>query len=206
MQNKVDIEKLETVYQGYFRVDKYHLKHSLYQGGMSQSLSREVFERGHVGAVLLYDINKECLVMIEQFRPGAYAAGWEPWLLECVAGVIEKNENPEALVRREAKEEAGCEISMLIPIHHFLSSPGACSETVHLYCGLVDSERAGEICGLVDEGENIQVRIIPSEQVNELLSNNKVVNAKTLIALQWFLLNQRKLQQLWNTDQGKQNL
>ena len=200
MQNKVDIEQVETVYQGYFRVDKFHLKHSLYQGGMSQSLSREVFQRGHIGAVLLYDINKQCLVMIEQFRPGAYAAGWEPWILECIAGVIEKNETPELLVRREASEEAGCEISMLFPIHHFLSSPGACSETVHLYCGLVDSNLAGDICGLDDEGENIKVRIIPCESVSELLSENKIVNAKTLIALQWFLLNQSKIQQLYKTQ------
>ena len=200
MFNKVDIKKVETVYQGYFRVDKYHLKHSLYQGGMSQTLSREVFERGHIGAVLLYDIKKDCLVMIEQFRPGAYAAGWEPWVLECVAGVIEKNENPEELVLREAKEEAACEISALIPIHHFLSSPGACSETVHLYCGLVDSDLAGDICGLDNEGENIKVRIIPSDQIDKLLSTNKVVNAKTLIALQWFLLNRSKLNLSYNTQ------
>ena len=90
---------------------------------MSPTLSREVFERGHIGAVLLYDIKKQCLVMIEQFRPGAYAAGWEAWVLECVAGVIEKDENPEQLVYRESIEETGCEISALIPIHQFLSSP-----------------------------------------------------------------------------------
>ena len=200
MHNNVEIENIETVFKGYFRVDKYHLRHSLYQGGMSQCLSREVFERGHIGAVLLYDIKKQCLVMIEQFRPGAYAAGWQPWILECVAGVIENNENPEQLVRREAIEEAGCEISMLVPIHQFLSSPGACSETVHLYCGLVDSDLAGDICGLVDEGENIKVKRVPCEQVKDLLSANKIVNAKTLIALQWFLLHQEKLHQLYDAE------
>ena len=92
---------------------------------------------------------------------------------------------------------------MLIPIHHFLSSPGACSETVHLYCGLVDSNIAGDICGLDDEGENIKVRVIPSDKVGDLLSENKVVNAKTLIALQWFLLNQSKIHQLWKIESEK---
>ena len=179
MSKKVVVEQVESVYQGYFRVDQYLLKHGLYQGCMSPTLSREVFERGHIGAVLLYDIEKACLVMIEQFRPGAYAAGWEPWVLECVAGVIEKDENPEQLVRRESVEEAGCEISLLFPIHRFLSTPGACSETVHLYCGLVDSETAGSICGLDNEGENIKVKIIPCNQVKSLLTENRVVNAKT---------------------------
>ena len=197
MSKKVVVEQVKPVYQGYFRVDQYLLKHSLYQGGMSPTLSREVLERGHIGAVLLYDIKKDCLVMIEQFRPGAHAAGWEPWVLECVAGVIEKGENPEQLVHRESLEETGCEISLLVPIHRFLSSPGACSETVQLYCGLVDSETAGSICGLNSEGENIKVRIIPTDQINQLLTENKMVNAKTIIALQWFLLNQSRLNQLW---------
>ncbi len=200
MSKKVVVEKVQSVYRGYFRVDQYLLQHSLYQGGMSPILSREIFERGHIGAVLLFDAKKDCLVMIEQFRPGAYAAGWEPWVLECVAGVIEKDESPEQLVRRESVEEAGCEISLLVPIHQFLSSPGACSETVKLYCGLVDSETAGTICGLDSEGENIKVRIIPCNQVSELLANNKIVNAKTLIALQWFLLNQSTLHQLWESQ------
>ena len=55
--------------------------------------------------------------------PGAWAAGREPWLLECVAGVMEPGETPEALARREALEEAGCIVTDLVPIATFLTSP-----------------------------------------------------------------------------------
>src|SRR3546814_18574745 len=52
-------------------------------------MAREIFERGHAAAVLLYDPARDAVVLIEQFRPGAYAAGVNPWLVEVVAGIIE---------------------------------------------------------------------------------------------------------------------
>ena len=45
--------------------------------------------RGHAAAVLPYDPERDAVVLIEQFRPGAYAAGVDPWLIEVVAGIIE---------------------------------------------------------------------------------------------------------------------
>lgn len=197
--DKVELVSKETVFKAYFQIDKYRLKYALYGGGTSQALEREVFERGQVAAVLPVDVARERVVLIEQFRVGAYAVGWQPWLLECVAGIIEEGERNEEVVRREAIEESGCEITALIPIARYLSSPGACTETVDLYCGRVDAQGAGGIHGLTSEGEDIKVQTYSVEQALALLESGGIVNAKTIIALQWLALNYDQLKSRWAT-------
>ena len=154
---RVEIIHRKTAFKGYFQVDHYRLRHRKFDGGWTESMDREVFERGHAAAVVLYDPRLDVVVLIEQFRVGAYAAGVEPWLIEVVAGIIDPGETPEAVVRREAQEEAGCAIGDLHPIGSFLATPGGSSETLTLFCGRVDASEAGGIHGLDHEGEDIRV-------------------------------------------------
>ncbi len=196
-QRKVTVDDRQRVYNGYFKVDRYQIRHSLHAGGMSPALDREVLERGQISAVLPVDPQRQQIVLIEQFRPGAYALGWDPWLLECVAGIIETGEEAEEVSRREAVEEAGCTLTEMIPIYEYLSSPGACSEGVSLYCGRVDSEHVGGLHGLASEGEDIKVACYDYAEVRELLDEGRIVNAITIIALQWFFMNQQQVEQQW---------
>ncbi|HEX9583946.1 MAG TPA: NUDIX domain-containing protein [Gammaproteobacteria bacterium] len=193
----VDLIEKRTVFDGYFRIDRFRIRHSLHDGGMSDPLDREVFERGHVAAVLPVDPVRDEVVLIEQFRIGPYAAGWYPWLLEGVAGIIGDGETAEDVARREAMEEAGCEITDLVPVIRYLSSPGACTETVDLFCGRVDAGRAGGIHGLDEEGEDIRVVVYSLEAALALLEAGKIVNGKTIIALQWLALNYDRLKDRW---------
>ena len=98
-----DVEILErsTPFQGYFRIDRYHLRHRTHDGGWTAPMSREIFERGHAVGILLYDPRQDRVGLIEQFRPGALAAGWHPWLIEVVAGIIDDGETPEAVAVRD---------------------------------------------------------------------------------------------------------
>lgn len=196
-RDDVEVTTCSNAFQGYFRVDRYCLRHRLHSGGQSAELQREVFERGHVAAVLPVDMARDAVVLVEQFRPGAYAAGWDPWLIECVAGIIEDGEQVEDVARREAHEEAGCELAELVPIARYLSSPGASSETVQLYCGRVDSRGVGGIHGLIDEGEDIDVKVVPVVEALEWLSAGRILNAKTIIALQWLALHETELRERW---------
>lgn len=190
----VRIIEQEAVYQGYFRIDHYLLQVPLYEGGMSPSLSREILERGHVAAVLPVDPQRREIVLIEQFRPGPYLSGIDPWMLECVAGIIEEGETTEEVCIREAREEAGCNVLELTPIATpFLTSPGSCTETVALYWGRVDSSGAGGIHGLTEEGENIRVQRFSYDEALALLEQGRILNAKTIIALQWLALNRDRL-------------
>ncbi len=196
-QYQVSVEQQLRVFDGYFKIDQYRLRHSLHAGGMSPTVVREVLERGQVAAVLPVDPQRRRLVLIEQFRPGAYALGWHPWLLECVAGIIEPGEQAEEVSRREAVEEAGCTLTDLFPIAHYLASPGACSESVNLYCARVDSEHVGGVHGLEAEGEDIKVACYDYDEVRAMLEEGRIVNAITLIALQWFFMHQEQVAQRW---------
>ena len=107
--SRVHILDKTVCYDGFFRIERYRLRHQLFRGGWSREITRELFERGHAAAVLPYDPLLDAVVLIEQFRIGALETPGDPWLLEIVAGVIDKpDETPEDVVRREAVEEANC--------------------------------------------------------------------------------------------------
>jgi len=195
----VELVEKQAAFSGYFRIDRFRLRFPLYEGGMSREVVREVLERGRVAAVLLVDPDRDCVVLIEQFRPGPYAAGDQPWLIEAVAGVIEGAESAEEMVRREAREEANCEITDLFPVMRFFTSPGASTESVALFCGRVDSTNAGGVHGLEEEGEDIRVMVVSVSEALSLLREGKIVNAKTIIALQWLAGNYDKVKRRWLT-------
>lgn len=194
-------------HDGYFKIDRYTLKHKKHEGGWTEPIMREVFERGHATAVLLYDPDLDRLVFIEQFRPGAYAAfnsPWfdekthTPWMLECVAGIIDIGETPEDVAKRESLEEADCTVTDMEPIAHYLVSPGGTSESIFLFCGRIDALSAGGVHGLDHEGEDIRVVSVATEQALQWLDAGKFDNAMTLIAMQWLKLNRQMLKQKWS--------
>ncbi len=205
-RSDVEVVERTTLYEQYFRVDHYILKHRLFEGGWSGHIPREIFERGHAVSVVLFDPLRDALVMIEQFRAGAYAAMNSPWfggdcsplLIEITAGIIEDGETPEEVARREAKEETGCEITDIVPLCHYLVSPGGSSESCFIFCGRVDSAKAGGIHGLSHEHENIRVRAVPVAQVFEWLDNGRINNAMTMIGLQWFRRRHCALRAKWS--------
>lgn len=196
-KKRVEVVRKTTPYRGHFQMDVYHLRHCKFDGGWTDSMTRELFERGHAAAVLPYDPRRDCVVLIEQFRIGAFAAGVEPWLIEVVAGIIDEGEDPAEVVRREAVEEAGCEILDLVPIGRFLMTPGASSETLAMYCGRVDSAGVGGLHGLDHEGEDIRSFVVPAAEALERVMACACPNANTVISLQWLMLNRAELRRRW---------
>lgn len=204
-ENDVEVLAQETCHQGYFRVDRYRLRHRLFDGGWSTPMVREVFERGHAVAVIPFDPVRNCLVLIEQFRAGAFAAartGWlpetvSPWLIEMVAGIIDEGETPEAVARRETVEEAGCTVRELVPVCRVLASPGGSSETVAIYCGRIDADEATAFAGIAHEHEDIRVLVVPPEEAFEWLDSGRIVNAVAVVALHWFRANHARLRAAW---------
>jgi len=187
----------ETAYDGHFQLRKLTLQHRCFGGGWSQPLVRELFERGDAVGVLPYDPVNDSLVLIEQFRPGAMRGDASPWMLELIAGVVEPNESDEQVVHREAMEEAGCELSELLPIASLLPSAGACSEQVRLFCGRVTTASIGGIHGLQDEGEDILVHSVARADALQLLAQDRIPNGHTLIALQWLQIHGDALRERW---------
>lgn len=189
----VRVIERKLVFDGYFKIIRYRLAHSLFDGGEGPEISREIFERGRAVAVLPYDPQRDEVVLIEQFRPGAFGVEPNPWLIETIAGIVEPGEGIEAVARREANEEAGLELSNIKPIFRYFASPGGSTETVDLFLGKVDASAAGGHFGLAEEGEDIKVHVISSQLAFAWLTEGRIKVATTIIALQWLLANRERL-------------
>lgn len=202
MRNSDDLsfklQKEETMYDGFFKLKRYTYQTELFEGGWSEPFQREMFERGHAVAVLLVDLKKEVVVMVEQFRPGAVATQQKAWLLEPVAGIIEPGESPVDVARREAEEEAGCVIKRIHKVYDYLVSPGGTTETIELYMGEVDSQDLPEIAGLDHEHEDIRIHKIPLKTAFQMLEKGSINNGMSIIAVQWLKLNWSKLVEIWS--------
>jgi len=170
-------------------VDVIHLKHRLFAGGWSETMRRELAIRPAAVGVLLYDPVQESLVMVKQFRTGVIDSEESPWLLEIVAGLADPDETPLEVVKREAREEANCEISDAVHICEYFNSPGWCNEKINLYCAVVDSASLQGIHGLDDEHEDILIVTVPLPDAVKMIETGEINNAMSIIAIQWLQLN-----------------
>lgn len=193
----VQIVDQTTVFQGFFQINTYKFRHRLYNGGWSEVVTREMFERGHAVVVLPYNPQTDELVLIEQVRLGALATSVSPWLLEAVAGMIDVGETHEAVARREAMEEAGLELGRLWPMLSYLSSPGGTTERIHLFLGELTHPVTTGVFGLAEEHEDIKVHVVAQAVAQQLLQQGAIDNAATVIALQWLALHKEQVRQQW---------
>lgn len=196
-RNDFEILDSEVCYQGFYRLERLRLRHRLFAGGMSPAIVREVIEKSDVAAVLLYDPQRDEVVMIEQFRIGARDDPRGPWLLEIVAGLIEPGETAAQVARREAFEEAGCTVGELVPISTFYTSPAKTSQRTHLFLGRVDSSAAGGIHGLADEGEDIRVVRFAALEAIGLAEQGHTDSTWPLLALLWFARQHQTVREQW---------
>ena len=197
-RDDVEILERESCFSGFYKLDRLSLRHRQFAGGMGPVLSRELFVRHDAVCVLPYDPQRDTVVLIEQFRVGAMAKSENPWLLELVAGLIDKDEQPEEVALREAIEEADLALTSLWPITQYYPSPGGSDERVHLFIGRCDSEGAGGVHGLAEEGEDIRVHVWPLEAALDAVKDGRIENAASIIALQWLALNRLEVRGLWS--------
>jgi ADP-ribose pyrophosphatase len=187
----VKVLQRRVVYQGHFQIEQWKVQFRLFRGGWSQPRLREIFERGEAVGVLLFDAKADQVILIEQFRIGIVNKTKNPWLMEIVAGVIQKDESLEQVARRETQEESGLEITNLFPICQYWVSPGGSSERMYLFCGQINAKLARGIHGMVEEGEDIRLHVLSLKSAYDLLNQGKINNGSTIIALQWLQLNEQ---------------
>ena len=192
----VEIVSKETLFRGFFKMVKYTFRHKLFEGGWSKPIEREMFERGHAAALLPYDPIRDEVVIVEQIRVGALEHE-NPWQYEIVAGIIDTDESAEQVARREAMEEAGVEVTHVLPITSYYPSSGGCSEKLDVMVGCIDATTAQGVHGLDYEGEDIRVQVMSREQAYQLVQQGVFENGATIIALQWLQLNYQDLQSKW---------
>ncbi|HHG3565205.1 TPA: ADP-ribose diphosphatase [Vibrio parahaemolyticus] len=196
----VEIISKESVFEGFFKMVKYRFKHKLFAGGWSDVVEREMFERGHAAAMLPYDPKTDQVVIIEQIRIGALEHE-HPWQLEIVAGMIDRDESAEEVIRREAEEEADITVGRVASVTSYYPSSGGCSEKLDVFVGEVDASKAHGIHGLDYEDEDIRVHVLSREQAYQWVKDGIFENGASIIALQWLQLNHQELRSQWGYPQ-----
>ena len=129
----------------------------------------------HPGAAAILVVKDGLVLFVEQYRP---AAGRN--MLEIPAGTIQRRESPLDCARRELREETGYSADNWETLGHLYPTPGYTNEVLHIFfaSGLTKGEQrleAGE--------EDIKVRWIPLEEVEEMIDKGEINDAKTIIAV-----------------------
>ena len=134
------------------------------------------------------------VVLIEQYRQGT-----EEIILEIPGGMIDADEEPEAAARRESLEEAGVAPDRVEHIGRYMLMQGGCDELMHLYCGRarLPEQAAAATHGLVHEGEDIRLLIMPAEDAFAMLDRNVIQNATCALTLFWLRQNHARLRTEW---------
>ncbi len=189
----------DIVFKRHLRLDVYRFHHRLFSGEWSGERLYDVIRRGAAVGVLLYDPDCEAVVLVEQFRLPPLLAGYSPWVIEVVAGLVDReNETHEEVGLRETAEEAGLEVvTELVPIQRYVPMPGNSDETITLFCGRVDSTKAGGIYGIADEHEDIRVVVKPLAELEAMVDAGQIDTGHTLICLYWLLRHRDELRRRW---------
>ena len=191
-------ENAETGFSRFLRMDVARFRHRLFSGTWSGERVYDIVRRGDAVAILLYDPDREAVVLVEQFRLAPVYAAMSPWQLETVAGLVDGDEPYASVARRETREEAGLyPIGELIPIQRYLPSPGHSDESVMLYCGRVDSSRAGGIHGLAEEDEDIRVVVKKIAELEAMLDAGQIETGHTLVCVYWLFRHRERVRRLW---------
>ncbi len=194
----VQIESDARAWSGRFAIDVVTFRHRRFDGRMSGPRTWELFRRGRAAAVLPYDPVTDQVVLIEQFRLPALAAGLEPVMVEVPAGLCDGNEDPAATASREVQEETGLNVDSLERVGDFLLTPGGSDERCTLFVGRTTAP-TGPIAtgGLASEHEDIRVRLHPAETVIAAAIAGEYPNSVTAIALLWLGARRSWLRDHW---------
>jgi nudix-type nucleoside diphosphatase (YffH/AdpP family) len=157
--------------------------------GKRQAMTRDVFDRGNAAAILPYNLKRRTLVLTRQFRLPTYVNGYDDLLIEAVAGLLD-NAAPEDRIRAEAEEEIGYRLHHVHKLFEAFMSPGAVTEKIHFFVAEYEPEmRVGSGGGLANEGEDIEVLELSIEEALAMVDDGRIVDAKTIILLQYAALN-----------------
>ncbi|HQT80468.1 MAG TPA: NUDIX domain-containing protein [Rhodopila sp.] len=200
----VEILSERRVWSGRFPLDQVEFRHRRFDGRMSEMRRWELWRRGPAAAMLPYDPVTDQVVLIEQFRLPALAAGTDPMLVELPAGLCEHDEDPADTIRREMQEEMALSADRMEKIGDFLLTPGGADEFCHLYVGRVsappaDADGIAGHAGEAAESEDIRTRVWAADAAIATAFAGRFTNSVTAIALFWLASKRDWLRQTWRS-------
>lgn len=183
----IEVRAARRPYARFFSVEERDLVLPGLGGGKVAQQNRAAFVAVDAVMVLPYDPLRDRVLVVEQFRIGAYLRGDpHPWTLEPVAGRRDPGESPEETARREALEEAGVRIGRLEKIAEYYPSPGCLSEYHISYLGIADLPELGRgLHGLDAEAEDIRAHVLPFDDLMAAVESGEAETGPLILAVLW---------------------
>jgi ADP-ribose pyrophosphatase len=128
----------------------------------------------HRGAVAILALDNNNIILIRQYR---HAAGKFMW--EIPAGTLEEGEDPLECAKRELLEETGYIANKIEKLIQFYVAVGYCTEIIHLFI----ARELKKLSQKTEEDEFISVHLIPIDRALEMIKNNEIEDAKTIIGI-----------------------
>ncbi len=184
---KEKIISKQQVFDDFFKVEKWYYQYEKENGELTDPVDRMVLKRQDAASVILYNTDRNVVLLSKQFRHCTYEKG-PGWMIEAIAGRLDEGEQPEETIRREALEEIGYKLHDLEKIAMVYSSPGYSTERMHIYYGLVkDADKIEQGGGLIEEGEYIEPYEMTIEELNDAIKKHELIDSKTVIAANYLL-------------------
>lgn len=184
----------KTVWDGFINLEQITIEQEMSDGSTAR-LVREVHDHGRAATILLFDPERQVVVLVRQLRLPVFLQGEKGYLLEAPAGLLD-GEAPEVAICREAMEETGYRIETAMHLFDAYMSPGSITERTSFFLGLIDiSKKVAAGGGLAHEGEDIEVLEISFDEAVAGIGTGEICDAKTIMLLQWAMLNRASLAQ-----------
>lgn len=145
---------------------------------------REVYDRGNGATILLYNREKNSVVLIRQFRIATWVNGNESgMLIETCAGLLD-DDTPEDCIRKEAIEETGYAVGKVEKLFEAYMSPGGVTELLHFFAAEYDESLRDNAGGGVED-ESIEVLELPFPQALAMIKSGEIRDGKTIMLLHY---------------------
>jgi ADP-ribose pyrophosphatase len=192
IQPSVIVAEPRALGRGYRDYERFSVR-LVESDGKPAIFERDVLRCGRVVGVLALDPEREEVVLIRQFRLGAYLAIGENETLEIVAGRVDPGEDVASAAHRECLEEIGVEPVRLVSVLELSAAPAWSDEFMTLFLAKVDARQVPSRAGSSHEQEQIAVVRCKIDQATGLLAEKAVHSAPTVVALQWLELNRESI-------------
>lgn len=189
-QDTVRIIDTITLSDNWYILKKYVVDY-LRRDGTCQRLEREVYDRGNGAVILLYNRQKNSVILIRQFRLPVYVNGHDGFLIEAAAGLLEE-QDPVSRIKAEAEEETGFRITDVEKVFEAFMSPGSVTEKLYFFIAeYQDNNRQSDGGGLPEEGEDVEVLEMPFTEALTAIRSGEIIDGKTIMLLQHLALSGR---------------
>lgn len=189
----------EVVWDGRFPLQRIRFRRPRFDGAESGIQTWELWRRGGAVAVLPWDPWTDRVALIEQFRLPALAAGFDPVMVECPAGLMEPTEDPAEAARRELLEETGLVADRMLPMGRYILNQGGSDENITIFLARTRLPEPGPAGthGLDHEHEDIRLMVLDAADAIAMLDDNRMANATGALCLSGFARRRAGLLNEW---------